>query len=50
MTNNVILRLNRLFKDAGRAISTPSGDTRGHIRRGDFMSCDFTGSARKYLR
>jgi len=50
MTNNMLLRLNHFFKDAGRAISTPSGDARGHMRRGDFMSADLTGSARRYMR
>ena len=50
MTNNMLLMLNRFFKDTGRAISTPSGDARGHMRRGDFMSADLTGSARRYMR
>lgn len=32
MTNNVLLAINRFFKDAGHAISTPGGDARGHVR------------------
>lgn len=39
MTNRVFRMINRLFEGAGHAVSTPSGDTRGHMNR-DYMLRD----------
>ncbi len=39
MTNSVFRMINRFFEGTGEVISTPSGDTRGHMNR-DFMLKD----------
>jgi hypothetical protein len=50
MTVGFLPTIKRFFAGTVSVVATHSGDARGHVRHGDFMTQDLTGSARFYVR
>ncbi len=50
MTNRVLPRILRFFEGAGRVVSTPSGEARGHVHRSESQMYDLMGSDRFFGR
>lgn len=46
MTTRLSMIIKRFFEGTGDVLGTPSGDARGHILRGDFMTHDLTRDTR----